>query len=390
MRRETRQIADWMTIFNREETYVLWGCTEFAESLIASIGDIMKIAYIVDRNEQICGKSFAGYEVKSVKQLLSDRKYKIIITNHYPVTRNAICEELKRMGYQENTDFSYYQYFISYWGWEYKQKLAVPYMEMPITTLCTLRCKKCAAYMPYAINRKNRLLESLKADLERYFRNIDWTARFRLVGGEPLLYPRLQELVEYIGENYRQKIGEFTLVTNGTVIPTEELQKTLVRYHVNFFISDYSSCGHPLTSDTQYDKLREVLDNSKIKYVFSRTLRWIDLGNPLQPSGLTKEQLIERYEDCKLDRRSLIDGMIFPCGQLGNAYIAGIASVKECAKDEMIRLDVFNRLSRQEMLRELLRFDVENAFENGYIAFCDRCKGEGALNQEYVAVGEQL
>lgn len=387
---ETIKMQDWIEIFNKEEEYVIWGCTEFAEALLASVGDIMKVRCIIDSNEALCGSKFYGYEVKSVKYLEDARNVKVIVTNRYPVTRKAICKKLCDMGYKEDIDFSYYQYFISYWQWEYKRNLSVVYMEIPITTICTMKCKQCAAYIPYIKKPVHRSLENIKSDVDKYFTSMDWTARFRLVGGEPLLYPQLSELVEYIGTYYREQIGELTIVTNGTVNPSHELLQIIKKVNGHFFISDYSLCGHPLTSPNQYQELMKILEKYEIRYTFSKTLRWIDLGNPTKTSGMADAQLKERFADCRLDRRDIIDGRIFSCAQWGSAYLAGIVSLNDEPIDEIIEIDAFSKLSKSEKFDRWIKFDLDNSFEKGYISFCDRCDGEGALNQNYVPVGEQL
>jgi hypothetical protein len=69
----------------------------------------------------------------------------------------------------------------------------IPYLEMPITHICSLHCDGCSAYSNYNIKRTVPLDEA-----RRWLK--EWSVRiapahFRILGGEPFLHPDLPEII---------------------------------------------------------------------------------------------------------------------------------------------------------------------------------------------------
>lgn len=60
---------------------------------------------------------------------------------------------------------------------------------LDITSVCNLKCKRCAPYAPYVKSPKHYSLELLEKILNRSFEIIDYIERFSITGGEPLLHP---------------------------------------------------------------------------------------------------------------------------------------------------------------------------------------------------------
>src|SRR5580692_11515145 len=71
--------------------------------------------------------------------------------------------------------------------------LKIPYLEMPITYICSLHCDGCSAYSNYNIKRTVPLAEAWQSLKERSKR-IE-PGQFRILGGEPFLHPNLPEII---------------------------------------------------------------------------------------------------------------------------------------------------------------------------------------------------
>ena len=56
-----------------------------------------------------------------------------------------------------------------------------------------------------------------------FFFKVDYIQEFVLIGGEPLLYEKLPQVIEYIGSKYRNQINIFSITSNGTILPSKEL-----------------------------------------------------------------------------------------------------------------------------------------------------------------------
>lgn len=382
-------MEEWLQYFNSDYEYIIWGCTEFTEALLAVLRDIMKVKGIVDRNPELTGTRFCGIPVYHPEILKEkDKNVKVIISNRFMGTRKQIENQLEEMGYVKGKDFSYYEFFISIWSWKYKNQIAASYIETSITTFCSLRCKKCAGYIPFIKKPRHRELEDILGDVDKLFGVFDFIARFRLLGGEPLIYPHLLEVIDAIGKKYRGKIGEFTIVTNGTIIPSDDLLKTMKRYNANFSVSDYSGCGSRIATSDQYKNFMKKCDENQVRYFYNKLLRWMDLGSPIEKQNLSENELRTRYEDCKLDRRSLFNGKVYACVNQASAHIGGLYGDKADG-DDLIKLDDLSGLSKKEAFDKWYLFDTVGTKKQGYISFCDYCNGEGSLNANFIPVAEQ-
>ena len=71
--------------------------------------------------------------------------------------------------------------------------MPIPYLEMPITHLCSLHCDGCSAYSNYNLKRTVPLTEA-RQWLKQWSVRIA-PAHFRILGGEPLLHPNLPEIL---------------------------------------------------------------------------------------------------------------------------------------------------------------------------------------------------
>jgi hypothetical protein len=89
--------------------------------------------------------------------------------------------------------------------------IMLPYLEMPITHICSLHCDGCSAYSNYSIKRTVPLPEArewLKAWSKRVA-----PVRFRILGGEPFLHPNLPEII--LSARQFWPAAHIEIVTNG-------------------------------------------------------------------------------------------------------------------------------------------------------------------------------
>lgn len=210
-----------------------------------------------DSDEKKQGKEFYGKKVLSISEL--EEKYKesiiIITSNHYLY----IYEDLKKRGFSKlyssvflflKIDFDgYNDYSVEYQERNIEQyfyALAqnidgyIPQIQVPITLRCTLRCKECNSYIPYQKEKPNDFeYEDIVQSLDKLLTSCDCLGSLLLYGGEPFLYERLADLLEYYCRN--NKIEKVYVVTNGTIVPNMELCEKLSHEKVILRVSDYGS-----------------------------------------------------------------------------------------------------------------------------------------------------
>ncbi len=386
------RINDWYNTFGPNQRFAVWGCSDFAEQLVCNLKEDLHFAYMIDRDEKKEGTDFCGLKVHKPDYLNQDRDVKIIISNTYMGTRVKIANQLQSMGFEENKDYTYAELVLSIYNWKMHEKIVSQYVEISTTTLCTLNCKNCTAYMPYVTKKYHVPLQELQQGTDFYFESIDYVGRFRILGGEPMLYPDLNAYLEYVGSRYRSRIGELCIVTNGTIPIKPELLNLAVKYDVTFFVSNYSKSGHPLATEKHYEDFIKVLKENHLRYYFSDSQKWLSLGNPKEFSRDLKDvTLPEKFNDCRHYCRSIVGNRLFLCATWAFAVLGGVytQSVEPFIGKEILDLKEFSQVNKEERFHKWFEYDIEMKLPNGYLDFCKYCNGFGSKNTCFVPVGEQ-
>lgn len=92
-----------------------------------------------------------------------------------------------------------------------------------ITSRCTLKCKHCNMFMPYYKEHVDYTAKDILEDLELLFRHVDYIVSYEILGGEPLINGELADMIRQIGDRYGNRIGNIGIITNGTLLPDEQL-----------------------------------------------------------------------------------------------------------------------------------------------------------------------
>lgn len=138
-------------------------------------------------------------------------------------------------------------------------------VDISVTNRCTLNCEGCNMLMSYYCNPQDRKLDEIKRDLDAFFEWVDTVEDMNLLGGEPLLYPELVEVLQYIQNNYRDKIVDIYMFTNGMCNLSEELLDISQKMDVIYDVSDYTY-GLPQL-EPRLEKFQETLSQHQISYV---------------------------------------------------------------------------------------------------------------------------
>ncbi len=200
--------------------------------------------------------------------------------------------------------YSYYQ------GEIYKNSgIIIKAMCSINTNLCTLRCKGCSTMTPLVIPemRRNFDVDALINDANHLSHIADAITYFEILGGEPFIH---QELDRHIYKLRKIKnIFMITLVTNGTLIPSERTLKAMKECDVIVRISDYGDISK------KKHQLVEVLNKWGIVNFMrpANDIPWSDYGE-FHDSG---DDGFINWKNCR-DRGSYVmyDGKLYPCGRI--------------------------------------------------------------------------
>ena len=244
------------------------------------------------------------------------------------------------------------------------------YLEIPITTKCTLKCKECSNLIPCYKNNDTIELEKLLESIDKFLEIINNIVYVRVLGGEPFLNTNLERIITKLSKS--PKIQRVEIVTNATIIPTnKELLKKLSNPKVNISISRYPY--------SRIDKLTKVLKENNISYKIDDIKFWLSYG-PLNKRNKTKKELIKQYRKCHHICKSMVNGEIHLCPRSSHGKDLNIFKVPE---DEYLNI-LDNNLSiedKKNMFNKMLK--------RKYILACDYC--DFATDKcKKVEVAEQL
>lgn len=245
---------------------------------------------------------------------------------------------------------------------------------MVITQRCTLKCKMCLAFIPYFENPVHTLFEEAEVIIDNYFKLVDNVEIFSVTGGEPLLNPDLNRIMNKVLE-YRDSVaGTIDIVTNGTLIFPEELLETLEknRDKMRVIISNY---GKNLSRNIQ--EIEESLQERNVNYrIQNYDIEadewtydgWVDFSDHSLKHD-TEEKLIKQAKRCIFRQGHyyvINDGELHPCSRQYWRMRKGIIS-----KDENWYID----LNRKDMNLEKETAKLQGLEETPYLLSCAHCNG---------------
>ena len=244
------------------------------------------------------------------------------------------------------------------------------YLEIPITTKCSLRCKNCSNIIPYYTNRFDYDIDVLLKSIKEFLKLINNIVYIRVLGGEPFLSDNLYKVVNFLIKS--NKIQKIEIVTNGTIIPKDKkLIELLKNKKITVSISKY-----PIVNQ---NTLIEFLQNNNINYRIDNMKYWMDYGKP-KKRNKTEKELKKQFSRCNSVCKSLVNGQFHLCPRSSHGTDLGILTNNE--EDYLDLLD--NTLStkeKKERLNKLLKKE--------YIMACDYCIF-GTKECKKIPVAEQI
>lgn len=113
------------------------------------------------------------------------------------------------------------------------------YVEIEITEFCNLNCRGCCDFSNIAKEKKFYEYEEYARDMERMTELFGNIKKIRLMGGEPLLNPRVEEYSAKARELF--PAADIRIVSNGLLLPSFDESKLagIGKAGVKFDISNY-------------------------------------------------------------------------------------------------------------------------------------------------------
>lgn len=249
-------------------------------------------------------------------------------------------------------------------------------VDVVVTTFCSLNCKNCSEWIPYLKEKKTFSLESLKQNIDALFRNVDFVQRINVIGGEAMLHSELPDIIEHFLK-YRNNIGYLLFITNGTILPSEELLSVLRkgRDQIRIVVDSYPTKKFAGKAEA----VERVFRENGLNAVINRNIQWYDVGTFGSRYATNENDIRETFGTCPFRHcTALYDGKLYRCGRSW-----GVEVNTGDAEDADAVIDLKGIRSKAEMYRKLIRF-----FGVDYMKACAYCKKD--CTKRPVPVGEQM
>lgn len=351
---------------SKKKGFYLFGAGDYGNQFWNIFNMEVEIRGYIDNDILKQGTEIHGSHCYSLEEIVLKPDEGIIVTmSQYARVRPI--EQLKQIGYKRNEDYFFMEEFISVYH-VYKNSIVYfTNISFLPSTVCNLDCKHCLNFNPYAKQFYVRKWEELVRDVDLFFSCIDHIMLFHVSGGEPMLYKHTADLIEYIDQNYGERIDTLRTVTNGTIVPSDEILQKLSKCNVEITVDDYRDAVPRFRE--RFDELIRKLEEYNIRYYINKADSWIDLApDRTDHSAWSDEQLEKHRERCNQTWQELRAGKLYNCNYAAYATVAGIAGEQDL--EEVYDLTQFTVDKKKELVEFRLGYSTK-----GYTNFCKKCRG---------------
>lgn len=237
-------------------------------------------------------------------------------------------------------------------------KTVLPFMDIDITTFCNLRCKRCAKCIPYFRHKKNFTAEEIRENLELLTKYIDRIYVANIIGGEPFLNPELKEIIEICAQN--KKIETLELTTNASIVPDDEVIRTIKKSGVTVHISNYVNIEKRYRENKE--RLIEKLERYEVPYEFQFHEIWLDFGE-IKKHIYLENELSQMFLHCPMNSCTVFNGKtLYRCGKASYLVQHGL----EPGGEDVIHLEEIH--SKEDMKIKTKKF-----FSVKQLSACQYC-----------------
>ncbi len=341
----------------------------------------IKVDYFCDNNKSRWGKVYGGLKVISPEDLKkTNNETPILITSlNFPY----IKRQLKDLGLSNYYDCDFLLSEINldlkdcgvYWNErkakeqldlylysvraqnEKKNFLKINTIDLVLTEKCSLKCKECSNLMQYYSKPVDEDFEQLTNSLDTFMRTVDHVSEVRLIGGEPMLYKKIDLIIKQI-LNYKN-FDKINIYTNGTIVLKDEKMKVFQNKKIMFEISDYGAISRNVS------KLENTLSRMGIPYITHRVSTWQDCA---------KMKSFERTESvnksifgncCENQGLTMLHGKLYLCPF--SAHATNLKGIPYAQRD-IVNIENKNK--------EVLKNEISKLyFETEYLEACKSCNG---------------
>lgn len=242
------------------------------------------------------------------------------------------------------------------WQRYYKKDIYFKYLEVPITTRCSLNCKECNNLIQVYQKPQNFEANQIIRDIKRICCVSERIKMLRILGGEPLLHPDLAKILNELKKI--EKIERVQIVTNGTLLFDKECLALLRHKKFSVDISNYGE-----HSRKYVELIRQLKKNQVCYSTQSQQKPWKALSS-CSSRNRSKEDLRSIFSVCRQDCHSLLNGELHICAR--SAHGTDLGLIEKEMKDYV---SVRNAHGKRELKREI--YEILNREKIAACNYCD-------------------
>lgn len=358
---------------NSKKTFYLFGAGDYGNLFFNAMKDELNITGYIDNDPDKIGKKINGLPCVAFDDAMANNDAGFILTMSQ-IARISVVVQLSKKGLVRGRDYFVIEEFISIYNVYKYNKVYLSSISFLPSTACNLNCRYCLNFNPFAKQFYKRDWENVRRDVDLFFSVTDHIMLFHISGGEPFIYPHLPDLVAYIDENYGDRIDRLRMVTNGTIVPRDDVIKELSKRRIEITVDDYR-LALPEKKD-YFDRLIQKLDAYNISYYINTVDSWIDLApEKTDYSDRDEEWLISHRDNCNQSWQELRDGKLYSCNYAAYAVVSGNLGSQDM--EETYNLNNHTPDKNKELVEFRLGYTTK-----GYTNFCRRCRGFTPENTE--------
>lgn len=200
-------------------------------------------------------------------------------------------------------------------------------ISLDVTHRCNLKCKLCAAHVPYYKKTWHPEYKFLIQTIDEMFRLIPYMDRLVLAGGEPLLRDDFADILTHLLKYSDRIQSRIEIITNGSIVPEEKLLSVCQKFvggnserqGIYFIVDNY---GPALSVHLQEigEKLRQYGIPHELRDYYENLHcdGWVDFGDFSHKRS--PEEARKLFQKCAFPKQlnfciKIFDGRIDPCSQ---------------------------------------------------------------------------
>lgn len=194
------------------------------------------------------------------------------------------------------------------------------YLDVVITECCTLKCRNCSNLMQYYKSPANLDADEVISSLKRILKAVR-VERLKILGGEPFVCQTvLMRTLEFLRDEAAERFDEVQIITNGTVVPSEECIRVMKETpKLKVIFSNYGELSSKL------EEFSGVCSREGISFDIVEDEFWWDFGDlSLREEKHSKTQ--HRFDGCYSRRicTTLFRGKLYVCPRQAHAVRLGL------------------------------------------------------------------